>query len=92
MTGEGQHVWRWPIMGRIGVERLVGPAATSPCGESWQTSLWCWRTRTVRRKKSRNVSRAQRSCWCGFRRFRCWLSRSNVQVVRKANAGDRVPV
>jgi len=29
--------------------------------------------------------------WCGFRRFRCWLSRSNVQIVLKANAGDRVP-
>jgi len=44
------------------------------------------------RKQSRNVGGAQGSCWCGFRRFRCWLSRSNVQVVRKANADDRVPV
>jgi len=30
------------------------------------------------------------ACWCGFRRFRCWLSRSNVQVAFKANAGNRV--
>ena len=35
------------------------------------------REQTDLRKQSRNVSGAQRSCWCGFRRFRCWLSRSN---------------
>jgi hypothetical protein len=50
------------------------------------------REQTDLRKHSRNVGGAQDSCWCGFRRFRCWLSRSNVQVIRKADAGDRVPV
>ena len=30
------------------------------------------------------------SCWCGFRRFRCWLPRSNVQVACQAKAGPRV--
>jgi hypothetical protein len=37
----------------------------------WQTDL---------RRPSRNVGEAQCSCWCGLRRFRCRLQRSNVEA------------
>jgi hypothetical protein len=43
------------------------------------------------RKQSRNVGSVQHACWCGFRRFRCWLSRSSVQVALQAKADNRVP-
>ena len=39
---------RRPVMGRIGVDPLVGLEATSPHGESRQTSLWSFVTRESR--------------------------------------------
>jgi hypothetical protein len=48
------------------------------------------RGQTDLRKQCRCRRERNAPCWCGFQRFRCWLSRSNVQVVVTANAGDRV--
>src|SRR4051794_23539351 len=79
-------------MGRIGVEP---PGDITPRRKPADFPLvlaYVNREQTDLRKQRRNVGGAQDSCWCGFRRFRGWLSRSNVQVFRKANADDRVPV
>jgi len=81
-----------PVMGRIGVEP---PGDITPRRKPADFPLvlaYVNREQTDLRKQSRHVGGAQRSCWCGFRRFRGWLSRSNVQVVRKPNADNRVPV
>ncbi len=79
-----------PVMGRIGVEPQGNIIPWRKPADFPLVLAYVNRELTDLRKQSRNVGGAQRSCWCGFRRFRCRLSRSNVQVVLKANAGNRV--
>ena len=80
------------VMGRTGVEPQGDIIPRRKPADFPLVLAYVNREQTDLRKQRRNVGGAQGSCWCGFRRFRCWLSRSNVQVVRKANADDRVPL
>ena len=80
-----------PVIGRTGVEPQGDIIPWRKPADFPLVLAYVNREQTDLRKQCRNVGGAQRSCWCGFRRFRCWLSPSNVQVVRKANADDRVP-
>ena len=74
-----------PVIGRIGAVALPGNRADFPLVLAYVN-----RGQTDLRKQSRNVGGVQHARWCGFRRFRCWLPRSNVQVTCTANAGNRV--
>ena len=80
------------VMGRIGVAPQGNITSRRKPADFPLVLAYVNREQTDLRKQSRNVGGAQRSCWCGFRRFRCWLSRSNVQVVRTATADNRVPL
>jgi hypothetical protein len=77
-------------MGRIGVEPPGDIIPRRKPADFPLVLAYVNREQTDLRKQRRNVGGAQGSCWCSFRRFRGWLSRSNVQVVLKANAGNRV--
>ena len=81
-----------PVMGRIGIASRGNIIPRRKPAEFPLVLAYVNREQTDLREQRRYVGGVQGPCWCGFRRFRCWLSRSNVQVVRKANADDRVPV
>src|SRR5437879_4199788 len=78
------------VMGRIGVEPKGDITPRRKPADFPRVLAYVEGGQTDLRKQSRNVGGVQRSCWCGFRRFRCWLPSSHVQAARTAHADNRV--
>jgi len=68
------------VMGRIGVEPAGNITSRRKPADFPLVLVYVNHWQTDLRRQSRNVSGVQTSCWCGLRRFRCRLQRSNVEM------------